>query len=153
MEVLRQWCVCLVVAAAAGTFAMTIAPKGSMDKTMRAVIGIFVVSVICAPVAQINKTDFSVEAFADYDFEYDNTEELEDYVISACKSAIERSIRAETEAFGTQPVSVWIQLSADDENCIIIHEIAIRVTDSSDKINSELAEKLEEKLGVPVEVE
>lgn len=153
MDALKQWCVCLIVAAAAGTFATVVAPKGSMDKTVRAIIGIFVVSVICAPLTEIKKTDFSFKAFADYDFEYENTSELEDVMISACKAAIEKSIKDESEAFGVHPDSVETQLSVDGENCIIIHKIAIKLSDSSEKINSDLSVKLEEKLGVPVEIE
>ncbi len=153
MEEFRHWCLCLIVAAAAGTLATVIMPKGSMDKTVRAVIGIFVVSVICAPLAQIKSADVSVQAFADYDSEYQNTEELEEYMISACRTAIENTVLKEAEHLGVQPVSIEAEISVDDDKCIIIHKIRISIPGSSEKINADLSEKLEEKLGVPVETE
>ena len=50
LEVLRQWALSLIIASAAGTFAMVLSPRGSMDKTVRVVVGIFVVRGACAAV-------------------------------------------------------------------------------------------------------
>lgn len=124
-----------------------------MEKTVRAVVGIFVVSVICAPLAKFDKSDFSVEAFADYDYEHGNVQELHECMVSACKTAIENDIREAAEDFGVHLESVQMQVSVDDENCIIIHKIAIKTSGISEKNNEDLSEMLEKRLGVPVETE
>ncbi len=152
-EAFRQWCLCVVAASAAATFVTVIMPKGSMEKTVRAVIGIFVVSVICSPLAKFDKSDFLVEAFADCDYEHANMQELRECMVSSCKTAIDSDIREAAEAFDVYPESVQIQISVDDENCIIIHKIAIKILDLSPKNKEDLSEKLEKKLGVPVEIE
>lgn len=153
MDVLRQWAVSLIIAAAAGTFAMIVSPRGSMDKTIRAVVGIFVVAVICSPLTEIKENGFSVEAFAEYDLETDNIAALREQLVSACRNAVETQINREAQELEIAVESVEADLSVDAENCIIIHNITVNIADGFKEKAELLSEILQEKLGVPVQVE
>lgn len=153
MDVLRQWAMCLIIAAAAGTFATVVSPRGSMDKTIRAVVGIFVVAVICSPLTELKDNGFSVEAFAEYDLETDNVAALREQLVSACRDAVEAQINQAAQELGIAVKSVEADLSVDTENCIIIQNITVGIADDFEEKAELLSEILQEKLGVPVQVE
>lgn len=154
MDALKQWAVCLIVSALAGTFVMAVSPKGSMDKTMRAVVGIFVVAAICSPLAELKDADFSLEAMADsYSVdENKNVEAMQEQVISACRRAVENEVKKASEESGAAVSSIRADLSVDAENCIIIHDISVEISECSEKTACLISEKLQQILGVPVTV-
>lgn len=152
LEVLRQWALSLIIASAAGTFAMVLLPRGSMDKTVRAVVGIFVVAVICSPLAQMKDINFSVQAFAEYELETENVEALRKQLISACRNAVENQITDTARELGIEVESVEAEMNIDAENCIIIHKITVNITAENGEKTKEFSEILQKKLGVPVQV-
>lgn len=152
LEVLRQWALSLIIASAAGTFAMVLSPRGSMDKTVRAVVGIFVVAVICSPLAQMKDINFSVQAFAEYELETENVEALRKQLVSACRNAVENQITDTARELGIEVESVEAEMNIDAENCIIIHKITVNITAENEEKAKEFSEILQKKLGVPVQV-
>lgn len=152
LEVLRQWALSLIIASAAGTFAMVLSPRGSMDKTVRAVVGIFVVAVICSPLAQMKDINFSVQAFAEYELETENVEALRKQLVSACRNAVENQITDTALELGIEVESVEAEMNIDAENCIIIHKITVNITAENEEKAKEFSEILQKKLGVPVQV-
>ncbi|MBQ8763641.1 MAG: stage III sporulation protein AF [Clostridia bacterium] len=155
MDMLKEWALCLMAAAAAGTLAVVIVPRGSMDKTVRAVVGIFVVAVICAPLSEIENFDFSVEAFANYgEVPFDNThiDDMNLQMINICKKAVEEQIKKTADEQNVTAISVEADISVDAENCIIIHKIDVCIDDGEFLSADLLSEKFSEKLGVPVVV-
>ena len=154
MNELRQWVLCLIIAAVAGTFVMVISPRGSMDKTVRAVVGIFVVAAICAPVAQLKDKQISVEALADFEFSQAPAadKELKDYMLSSLKNAVDSQVRKASEEIGITTEKIFAEMKYNAENCIIIHSITVEIPEKFAKKSSELSEILEERLGVPVAV-
>lgn len=151
MDALRQWAVCIIVAAFAGAFVTVISPRGSMDKTVRAVAGVFVVAALCSPLAEIGNLNFSFEeediTYNENSFLPDAEEKLAEIYADAVADRV-NEIAAET---GTQTESVDAEVSVDENGCIIIHKISVGIPnpDSAEK----LEKKLSEKLGVPVTVE
>ena len=106
MDAFRQWILCIIFAAAAGTFACAVSPRGSTDKTVRAVVGIFVVSAICAPLSAFDFEEIILPVFADsYNAETEN-EEIDDYIVSVCKSAVESEVvQSAADFFSPSPMS------------------------------------------------
>ncbi len=123
-----------------------------MDKTVRAVVGIFVVSVICSPLAQIKDNSFSVEAVAEYELETDSVAALREQLISVCRDAVEMQIKQIAQELGITVETVEAEMSVDTENCIIIHNITANVAEKYGENSELLSEILKEKLGVPVQV-
>lgn len=155
MDGLRQWALCLIIGGAAGTFAMAVSPRGSMDKTMRAVVGIFIVAVICTPLVQLKNADEFLPAFNDFDsdFDLDEDESLKEYMVSVCRDAVKKEIESAAGELGIQTVSAEIDMNIDDEYCIIIQEILIRTASDSQAEKDEFSAALQERLGVPVTIE
>lgn len=150
MDAFRQWILCIIFAAAAGTFACAVSPRGSTDKTVRAVVGIFVVSAICAPLSSFDFEEIILPAFADsYNAETEN-EEIDDYIIYACKSAVESEIMQSASDFGIAVESIAADVGIDDDKCIIIHDIQIKIQTNKAGSKSDFLKSIEEKLGVTV---
>ncbi len=151
MDALRQWAICLIVAAFAGAFVTVISPRGSMDKTVRAVAGVFVVAALCSPLAEIKNFDFS---FAEDEISYDEESFLpkaEDKLAEIYADAVAQRVKELTAETGTQTESVDAEVSVDENGCIIIHKISVGISEHGSA--AELEKKLSEKLGVPVTVE
>lgn len=154
MDALKQWAVCLIISALAGTFVMVVSPKGSMDKTLRAVVGIFVVAAICSPLAELKNADFSLEAMVgSYSaYENENISVLQEQMISACRNAVENEVRKAADEVGAVVSSIRADVSVDAENCIIIHNISVGISEYFKEDATALSEALGERLGVPVTV-
>ena len=151
MEALRQWAICLIIAAFAGAFVTVISPRGSMDKTVRAVAGVFVVAALCSPLAQLEDFEFS---FEEEDITYDENSFLpeagEKLAEIYANTVADRVNEIASEA-GTKTESVDADVSVDENGCIIIHKISVGISEPE---SAETLEKmLSEKLGVPVTVE
>lgn len=153
MEVLRQWALSLIIASAAGTFAMVLLPRGSMDKIVRAVVGIFVVAVICSPLAELKDINFSLQAFAEYELETANVEALREQLALACRNAVEKQISDTARELEIEVESINAEMNTDTENCIIIHKITVYISAESGGKAEPFSEILQEKLGVPVQVD
>lgn len=155
MDVLKEWALCLIAAAAVGTLATVIVPRGSMDKTVRAVVGIFVVAVVCSPLAEIKKSDFALDVFANSEsVSFDNTytEELNLRITDICRETVEKQIKEIAAENNITVSSIETDISVDAENCIIIHEINVYIDEEKSLFADSLSEKISEKLGVPVDV-
>ncbi len=154
MDAFRQWAVCLIIAAAAGTFAMAVSPRGSMDKTIRAVVGIFVIAAVCSPLAEMKNAEFSVAAISDSENCYgnSNTSALRKQFTDMCSDAVASSVKETAAGLGITVGSVEAEISVDSDNCIIIHNVLVKVTGCSDEKSEELLKNLQDELGVPVTV-
>ncbi|MBR3779678.1 MAG: stage III sporulation protein AF [Clostridia bacterium] len=155
MDILKDWALCLIAAAAAGTLATVVVPRGTMDKTVRAVVGIFVVAVICSPLAKLDEQDLFTDVFSEYEEVFsDNsyTQEMQNYMIDLMKETVNSEIKETADELGAEIKSVVSDISVDDKNCINIHKInvVINKTDFLDK--EELSDTISERLGVPVSV-
>ena len=151
MDELRQWEISLIIAAVAGTVITLISPRGSADKIMRTVTGIFLVASMAVPLMQADFSDVSAQNFFEYaDSDDDYSNELGYQLVDACKKALENQIVMAASQVGTEVESVESELSVDKNGCIIIHKITVKITDSSAKY--ELETLLEQETGVRVTV-
>lgn len=150
MDGLKQWALCLIISAAAVTLVTVISPSGSTDKTVRAVAGIFVVSAIFTPVADISFDFSSMSAMAEYDVE--QSDNLSDSVLEACKIAAENAILSAADKRGATVKEICINADIDTDSCIIIHGITVKVGAENTDKKSELSLAFANAAGVPVEV-
>ena len=155
MDFIKNTVLCLIAAAAVGTVAMVLVPRGAMDKTLRAVIGIFVVAVVCSPLSELQNGNLTVNAFADFEesnFNKSYSEDMNSALINTFRTALDYSLNEIAAELKIEIVSVDTDISVDDEQCIIIHEITITVTGSELYNMEELSRIISEKLGLPVDV-
>ena len=155
MDFLKDWALCLIAAAAAGTLVTVIVPRGSMDKTVRAVVGIFVVAVICSPLSDLNLTDEPIDVFAEYDGNDINghyTGDMKERIINIFRETVETQVKETASELGAEVLSVNADISVDDEYCINIHKIDVYINRSQSADMAILSEKIGEKLGVTADV-
>ena len=152
MDALRQWALCLIIGATAGTFVMAISPRGSMDKTVRAVVGIFVVAAICSPLAELLKTDFTADAFADYDYALQSEEDMYGYMLEAYRREVENRILSAADEQGTEISEIFISADIDADNCIIIQDITVTLTPEYLAQTADFSAYLSQLLGMGVTV-
>ena len=155
MDFIKNTVLCLIAAAAVGTVAMVLVPRGAMDKTLRAVIGIFVVAVVCSPLSELQNGNLTVNAFADFEesnFNKSYSEDMNSALINTFRTALDYSLNEIAAELKIEIASVDTDISVDDEQCIIIHEITITVTGSELYNMEELSRIISEKLGLPVDV-
>ncbi len=144
----------MIAAAVAGTFAMIVSPRGSMDKTIRAVVGIFVVAAIFSPLTELKKDGngfFEKEAFA-FEEENEADEKLGDYLLTACKNAVNKEIEKAADELNIPFYQSEIDAYVDDENCIIIQNITIYIPAEHIDKAVKLSDRASERIGAPVTV-
>ncbi len=155
MDFLKDSALCLIAAAAVGTLATVIVPRGSMDKTLRAVIGIFVVAVICLPIAEMSETEHVSETFAN-SFEVSSdeiySEDMQEQMLGIFESTIISSIKETASELNVNVVSINPEISVDENYCINIHKITVTISSCPSSLKEYLSVKISENLGVSAEV-
>lgn len=152
MDALKSWAVSVIISAVAGTVISLLMPKGSMEKTMRAVIGVFMVSAVCLPLAQINIGGETEQVFLPVTVCESNAEDIEEYMLTVCRNAVESAVDSAARESGVADYKIIADISCDEYGCIIIHEITVEI-DKENTVSEDAFETLlNQKLGVPVSV-
>ena len=152
MDGFKSWAVSVIISALAGTVISIIMPKGSSEKTMRAVIGVFMVSAVCMPLADFKLSDETVASFSFEEYGENNAESLEKYLVAECEDTVGETIKEAAEKFGITEYEVVTDISKGTDGCIIIHAITVEVNEMNDARIRDFEIYLGEKLGVAVTV-
>lgn len=152
MEAFRQWAVSLIIAGIAGTVISLLSPRGTMEKTLRAVIGIFIVSAVVSPLESIVSKDGFLPAFAFENVTVSCDNELGEYMLDTCKTTVGKVVAETAEAYGIENIGVETDMYVDDNKCIIIRDICITIPLNGFGKSHEIEAELEKKLGIPVTV-
>lgn len=151
MDSLKQWALCLIVGAMAGTLVVALSPRGSMDKTVRAVIGIFVVAIISAPFAHMLKSSSTADVFAVYDYIGADVN-MSDFMLESFYKTVENELKKTSSAIGIPLKEIYIEADVDAENCIIIQKISVEIEPEFLDKSAELSSVLSENTGAYVAV-
>lgn len=123
-----------------------------MEKTLRAVIGIFVVSAVCTPLMNLKKTDSFLSAFIAEANPIIETEDMREQMENVCKNTVGKVIDETLESAGITDYDTAVNMYIDDKYYIIIQNIQIKISNKNTGSASEIQAELQEKLGVEVEV-
>lgn len=129
-----------------------LSPRGSMEKTLRAVIGIFVVSAICTPLVNLKKADSFLPAFMAEASPVIDTENLQEQMENACKNTVGKVVDEAMTSAGIDNYDVSVNVYTDNEYCINIQEIQITIAAENSSSVERIQAVLQEKLCVPVNV-
>lgn len=153
MEALRQWALSLIAAALAGTFACIVIPGGSMEKTVKAISGIFVVCAICSPLGQ---TDF--DGVLSHLAEASEIREtavqagsLEESTLELCKQAVKEAVLAAAKESEVAVTEIDAELEIANDG-IIIHSVSAVVESENTVRKEEFLRSAGEKLGFPIDI-
>ncbi len=152
MDALRQWALCLIAAASAGTFVCAVTPRGAVDKAVRTVAGLFVVAAVCAPVTKLESDNFGIPAFADSAVVSDCGELLKEQMLESCKKAIENQILSLSKRYSLTVYNVELDAYTDEYNSIIIQSIHLEINSETPQSVSPFLSEAEAALGVPVTI-
>ncbi len=153
MEALRQWAICLIISGMAGTLISLLSPRGTMEKTLRAVIGVFIVAAVCSPLSQLKNSDDILPAFAFGETDYADAGELGEQMLEACRNTVGETVRAAAAETGIGDYTVETDAYIDENCCIIIQEIRVVIPPENADLQNGFSAALQERLGVPVTVE
>lgn len=152
MDTFRQWMLCVIIAAGVGTLVCIVSPKGTIDKTVRIVVGIFIVSTICMSATDIDFEDAFLPVISGkYEGER-KSDEIDNYLISVCENTIETEVLRTAEKYGITVKSIGTDACIDDDNCIIINSISIKIHNADSAKRFGFADTVEKNLGAYVEV-
>lgn len=152
MDALREWTLCIIIAAAAGALACVLSPSGTSTGTIRTVAGIFVVAAVCAPLSGISVDEISIPAFGEFNTETAMNSDTREYVVSACRNAAEDEIISTAEECRIIVERIIADVYSDENNCIIIRNIQINIQAANEDAEREFILLVEKRLGVPVTV-
>ncbi len=145
---LKQWLISLVFACVAGALVSIISPQGNAEKTLKTVVGIFIIAAICAPLSELDNNGLSLPAFSPENYEQDEND-LNDYVVKSFESEIEKRI---SEIIREHNLSVdEIKVKAESGNdCIIIRDVVINIQNDEYETAEYAARIINDELGIPV---
>lgn len=151
-DAFKQWAVSLIICALGGALISLLSPRGSMEKTLRAVIGIFVVSAICTPLLKLKKSDVFLPAFVAEAAPEIDTDKLDSQIKNACKNTIGKAIDDIMNTIGIKNYEVETVVDMDEGGCIIIQRIQIKIHSINNISAAEIEALVQKKLGVPAKV-
>jgi len=152
MDFVKQWALTLIATAAFSTLVVFLTPSGNAEKTIRAVVGIFVIVSVCSPLAD---AVFESENLFSFSFEQADTE-FGESVADSYSELLEESLHSQIDSaaqeFGVTLTSIEAEISAGESGCIIIHNITVNASGNGGSEAEGFTEYLEKLLGLPVEI-
>ncbi len=152
MDAFRQWALCLIISAAAGTFVCAVSPRGSVEKAVRTVAGIFVVAAVCTPLTKLEKNAFDIPAFVEFAAVPDYGESLEEHMTDSLKKSISKQIVDVAEKYSVAICDVFVNAYLDEYNSIIIQDIQIEINSELPGCVLQFQSEAEDVLGVPISI-
>ena len=151
-EAFKQWAFSLIISGIAGTLVSLLSPRGNMEKALRTVIGIFIVSALCSPLVTLGSNaelpSFSIEENAMV-----QADELGKQMEESCRKTIGIAAKEVATELGITEYNVNADLYIDDKFCIIIQEICVVLPTKYKEFADDFSQKLQTRLGVPVTAE
>ncbi len=152
MEAFKQWAFSLIISGIAGTLVSLLSPRGNMEKALRTVIGIFIVSALCSPLMQL-KPGAEIPSFSIEENEAEQADLLGKQMEDSCRETVRITAKEVATELGITEYNVNADLYIDDNFCIIIQEISIILPTGYKEIADEFSQKMQTRLGVPVTAE
>lgn len=151
-EAFKQWAFSLIISGIAGTLVSLLSPRGNMEKALRTVIGIFIISALCSPLVTLG-SDAELPSFSIEENAMVQADELGKQMEESCRKTIGIAAKEVATELGITEYNVNADLYIDDKFCIIIQKIRIVLPSENKEIAEEFSQRLQTRLGVPVTAE
>ena len=144
METVKQWALTVAVSAVAGAITLMLAPEGTLNKSVRTAVSLFLIAAMLTPfVKGIDVSDFSFP-----EAEYEQTD-LTDAVSEQMKAAVKTKITEILDDCGIKPIEINIDISVDEEQ-MRIEKIEITAFDGGDRVTAE--NRIKAEIGADVKI-
>lgn len=133
MQFFKQWAVSVCATGIIGTVFSMIAPKGSMDKILKLMIAVFIITSILAPflTGGNNKSDFSsyfeTNTKQDVD-EEDMWEQANQLTLKTAQKSVEKALSDFLIEKGLTEFKIKADLKTDSNNYIIVEAAEFYIT-------------------------
>lgn len=150
MSEFRQWALCLIITAAAGTFVCAVSPRGTTEKAVRTVAGIFVVVTVCTPLSQLNKTELVKNVFSYSYVVSDSSDALKVQMLEQCKNSVEEQLATIARKYSVTVCQVTMDAYFDEYGSIIIQSIHLDIISENPECDELFISEAQAALGVPL---
>lgn len=150
MQHMREWIICLTLCSFGCSIVYTLVPRGAMEKSMKTVISLFLISALAAPLSQLvkNGVQFDVPQ-PEYTFGY--AEQVNSTLISAAESAVKQVIVEAIPELSQSETFIDVSAAADSENEVFIEYVRIRLNNPA-LSPADISDKIFDKLQLTAEV-
>lgn len=153
VEALRSWVFGITLCAMAGTVIFVLVPRGSMEKSMRSVLSLFMIYVIASPLLKLKDlridTDSFEKSYSQSAEQY--AEVIEKRMLDAADEAICKAILSSVPRLDNGSTQIVVKSALNGENSVYIESIKIYLNGSGIAA-SQVKSELSEKLGLTAEV-
>lgn len=144
METVKQWAMTVAISSVAGAIVLMLAPDGTVKKSVRTAVSLFLIVVIISPfVKGIELSDFDIE----FDTQYEQPD-MSDTVAQQMKAALAKKVDEILTECGIKSAQINIDVSVDGEN-MTVDKIEI-VADSGDFATAE--NRIKTEIGADVKI-
>ena len=146
METVNQWALTVAVAAVVGAIINMLSPKGSLGKSVRTAVSLFMLIAMLSPfVSEIDFSDFLSFSAAQY-----NGNDISETVKDEMKASVETEIRRILSDCGINSADVSIDITVD-KGTVTVGEIEIEAVGSAESMKA--AEKrIKDEIGADVNI-
>lgn len=153
MSQVQQWAGALCILILIATVLQYIIPSGVMERSMRLVLGGFVVLGLIVPITQLVKNadwEFQIQEDSISADEY--LEQANTQILKLAQNNVEALISETLQKMNISAKKITVKMDSDKDNCIVIEKavVALALTDAERMAETE--EKLWSVLGIKAEV-
>lgn len=155
MEFLKQWAVSVCSCGIVATLFSALAPKGKMEKLLKIVISVFILTSLVTPFLSLTKSDF--ELITDHKTGSITIEELQEktneLTAKAMDKQLEDNIAQTLEASGYGGCAVTVHSLLREDGSYAIESINVQIPEKNSAHSSEIRSLLKEKFSYDMNIE
>lgn len=148
MDSVTAWaagiCLCTIVCAVLDM----ITPNGGTEKTVRFVLGLFMVCAVVVPLADFSFDWNEITAEEQYEANTDLKEDIQNQGIQIVERELEQMIADTAEPFGAVPEKTEINTDIDNENRISIVSVTVILNGKDAEKAIQIKNAVESELGI-----
>lgn len=151
MDAVKEWGISLCIAILAGAAVHMLSPSSSMQKILKIVVSIFLISSMFYPLLQLNGDfDLTLSEMSEGNMEEalgSVQEEVNRQMIQNTENTVARLIRDQMTDFETPPDEITVTADVDEEGNLFIQEIIIEVPREYISNKYAITERIKQQLG------
>lgn len=155
MQFLKQWAISVCASGIIGTVFSMIAPKGSMDKILKLMISVFILTSMIVPFMtgeNIEFEDFFDTSSKQAVSEDDLWQKSNELTLQTTQRSVEQSIRDFLVTKNCTECEVVVSLSVDENNYVSIESAELYLTESDQNRSAELITLTQQEFDITVKV-
>lgn len=157
MQFFRQWAISVCATGIIGTIFSMISPKGSMNKILKLMIAVFIITSILAPfLTGGNKTSDLKSAFENNSAQTVNEDDMWEQANRLSLKTAAKSIEKTVSEFlinkGINEFEIKVNLEADSNRCVSVTSVDIYVLPEAQSSSVEWKAEVEKEFQFPINV-